>query len=75
MNKRKVFNFGGLLLVVASAVCASLLISLDNASANGETISALEIFRAAVSGLIAMTGFFTRRELRVGDGDGNGASR
>lgn len=59
------FNFGGFLLIVSTAVCASLLISLDAASANGETISKLEFFRAFVAGLIAVGGFFTRRKVEV----------
>lgn len=63
--KTKVFNFGGLFWVVALAFGTSMIISLDSASASGNSISWLELLRASLSGLIAMCGFFTRREINA----------
>jgi len=58
-----VFNWVGLLMVFSIAICSSLLVSIDAASAAGEELSWLEMFRAAVCGLIAVGGFFTKQRV------------
>lgn len=60
-----VFNWVGLLIIFLSAICTSLLVSLDAASASGESVSWLEMFRAAICGFIAVGGFFTDKRIEA----------
>ncbi len=65
--KMKIFNSGGLLVVVGLAVCSSLMLSIEKSSSASEAISWLEILRASVSGFIAMFGFFTPRKIETSE--------